>query len=150
MRFFIYSTPRSGSAWLSNFLTYGDSFCKHEPLAEGKMVFADYPVSGAVDTGASFVGYLPPEGTRIFHLWRNPSEVAASMRAIGLPSYCLDEYRMGFEYSRLFDVGYLEELWNKVTGLPFCKERAELLVEMNVQRDVEKLRKRLCRGLAQR
>lgn len=110
------------------------------------MVFADYPVSGAVDTGASFVGYMPPDGTSTFHLWRDPSEVAASMRAIGLPPYCLDGYRMGFEHKRLFDIGYLEDLWGRVTGLPFCRERTEQLIEMNVQRDIGKLRKRLCRG----
>ena len=138
--------PRSGSAWLSNFLTYGDSFCKHEPLAEGVMKFADSPVSGAVDTGAAFVGYLPPEGTRIFHLSRDIWEVQKSLMRIGLPTIDLSCYLTGFEYGRLFDVGYLENLWGEVTGLPFNKERAEMLIEMNVQRDVEKLRKRLCLG----
>jgi len=30
--FFIISLPRSRTAWLSNYLTYGDSFCFHEGL----------------------------------------------------------------------------------------------------------------------
>ena len=142
-RFFIYSTPRSGSAWLANFLTYGDSFCKHEPSADGEITFADYPVSGAIDTGASFLGYLPPPGTLVFHLWRDPAEVADSLRKIGLPSYDLSAYMRGFEYAKLFDVDYLEKLWNLVTALPFNRERAELLIEMNIQRDVELLMRRV-------
>jgi len=117
-QFFIYSTPRSGSAWLANFLTYGGSFCQHEPLANGQMVFTDHPVSGAVDTGASFIGYLPPEGVNVFHLYRDPGEVRRSLRSAGLPYYPLDDYRRGFEYARLFDIGYLEDLWGRVTGLP--------------------------------
>lgn len=113
------------------------------------MFFADYPVSGAVDTGASFVGYMPPEGTLVFHLWRELSEVRDSLTDIGLPYYNFDSYRRGFEYSRLFDIGYLGDLWCEVTGLPFDKNRAEMLIEMNVQRDIEKLRSRICRGLAE-
>jgi len=32
--FLIFARPRSRTAWLANFLTYGDAFCLHEPLAE--------------------------------------------------------------------------------------------------------------------
>jgi ABC-type transport system substrate-binding protein len=152
VKFFIYSTPRSGSAWLANFLTYGGSFCQHEPLSSGEIVFADYPVSGAIDTGASFIGYLPPEGVKTYHLYRNPAEVKISLRRAGLPIYPMDDYRMGFEYGKLFDVGYLEYVWGEITGLPFDKTRAEMLIDLNVQRDIpalkEKLRNRIWHGLA--
>ena len=143
MRFFIYSTPRSGSAWLSNFLTYGGSFCQHEPLANGGMFFTDHPVSGAVDTGASFVGYLPPEGVHTYHLYRDPLEVKRSLRRAGLPLYPMDDYKMGFEYGRLFDFGYLEYVWGEVVGLPFDRARAEMLIELNVQRDISSLKQRV-------
>lgn len=33
-RFLIFARPRSRTAWLANFLTYGDTYCLHEPLAE--------------------------------------------------------------------------------------------------------------------
>ena len=149
-RFFIFSTPRSGSAWLANFLTYGGSFCQHEPLAAGEMVWHHYPVSGAVDTGASFVHYVPPEGVEVFHLWRDLAEVNWSLRRMGLPTYDMGDYKRGFDYQRLFDVGYLEEVWGKVTELPFDRPRAKMLIEMNVQRDLgllsEKMRTRTCLG----
>jgi len=152
VRFFIYSTPRSGSAWLANFLTYGGSFCQHEPLAAGNLKFTDHPVSGAIDTGAAFIGYLPPEGVATYHLHRDPLEIRLSLKRAGLATYPLDDYKRGFEYGRLFDVNYLEDLWGRVTGLPFDRERAEMLVEMNVQRDIaslkETLRKRTWHGLA--
>ena len=144
-RFFIYSTPRSGSAWLANFLTYGDSFCKHEPLVDGRMVFADRPVSGAIDTGAAFIGYRPPEGTEIFHLSRDKVAVLSSLARLKTYKWDLSKYKTGFEYERLFDIGYLEDLWNKVTGLQFDKERAEMLIEMNVQRDMAALQARAIR-----
>ncbi len=32
--FLIFARPRSRTAWLANFLTYGDTFCLHEPMAD--------------------------------------------------------------------------------------------------------------------
>lgn len=142
-RFFIYSTPRSGSAWLSNFLTYAGSFCQHEPLAYGGLYFADYPVTGAIDTGAAFVGYKPPEDVEIFHLSRDKYEVKKSLEKIGLKSYDLTLYRGGFRYSDLFNVDYLEILWGLVTKLPFDRLRTEALLEMNVQRNIGLLQHRM-------
>jgi hypothetical protein len=103
-------------------------------------------VSGAVDTGAALIGYTPPDGVEIFHLSRDLTEVAKSLQRIGLAAYDMSNYRRGFEHSRLFDVGYLEWLWGIVTGLPFDRARAEMLIEMNVQRDMDKLRRRLWVG----
>ncbi len=148
-RFFIYSTPRSGSAWLSNFLTYGGSFCQHEPLANGPGVyFPDYPVSGAIDTGAAFLKYIPPEEVEIFHLFREKDDVYASLKKIGLPSYDLSAYRSGFKYRDLFDIDYLEVVWGLVTKLPFDRLRTEALLEMNVQRSISQLTHRLARAYA--
>lgn len=145
-RFFIFSTPRSGSAWLSVFLTYGGSFCQHEPLVHGKGVyFPEYPVSGAIDTGAAFIKYVPPEGVDIFHLARDKQEVAESLKRMGLPSYDLTAYKSQFRYLDLFDVDYLEVLWGVVTKLPFDRNRTEALIEMNVQRSVSAIRTHLMR-----
>ena len=139
-RFFIYSTPRSGSAWLSTFLTYSGSYCQHEPLAKGPLVFAPYPVSGAVDTGASFIKYLPPEDVHVFSLYRDLDDVRESLRRISLPDYDFSNYKSsGFRYERINDIGYLEHMWDEITGLPFDRARAEALIEMNVQRDIRTL-----------
>lgn len=145
-RFFIYSTPRSGSAWLSNFLTYGGSFCQHEPLAERKFEFKDYPVSGAIDTGAALIGYVPPDGTEVFHLARDKGQVKASLERIGLKAYDLSAYKSGFKFNDLFDLDYLEVLWGLVTHLPFDRDRAEMLIEMNVQRSIGMLTQRVLRS----
>lgn len=144
-RFFIYSTPRSGSAWLANYLTYGGSFCQHEPLANGGWYPADYPVSGAIDTGAAFIGYKPFLDVEVFYLARNHTEVAASLKRIGLPAYDLSAYKSGFQYRDLFDIDYLEVLWGLVTHLPFDRDRTEMLLEMNVQRSVSALTNRIRR-----
>jgi hypothetical protein len=144
-RFFIYSTPRSGSAWLSNFLTYGGSFCQHEPLADGRMEFTDHPVSGAIDTGAALVGYLPPANTEVYHLWRNPLDVGISLRRMGLQAYNMCAYKRGFEYNKLFNKFYIRDLWDRVTGLPYDEARAEMLIEMNVQRDLAAVAGRMAR-----
>lgn len=149
-KFFIYSTPRSGSAWLANFLTYGGSFCQHEPLADGVLEWPFYPVCGAVDTGAAYVGFEPPEDVEIFWLYRDPSEVRYSLRRAGLSAYDMSEYKRGFEYKYLFELNYLEEVWDQVTRLPFDRLRAEILIEMNIQRDLASLDRRIrrsqCRG----
>jgi hypothetical protein len=148
-KFLIYSTPRSGSAWLSNFLTYNGSFCAHEPLAHGNGIYwAEYPVSGAIDTGAAYVGYKPPEGVDIFHLSRDRLEIEESLKRIGLPSYNLAAYKSQFRYRDLFDVDYLEVLWGVVTKLPFDRNRTEALIEMNVQRSISAIRSHLIRRTA--
>jgi hypothetical protein len=132
---------------LSNFLTYGGSFCQHEPLANGPEVyFPDYAVSGAIDTGAAFLGYKPPEDVELFHLDRDKYEIRKSLERIGLKAYDLSAYASGFRYRDLFDVNYLENLWGLVTRLPFDRDRAEMLIEMNVQRNIGLLQYRIIRS----
>jgi hypothetical protein len=46
------------------------------------------------------------------------------------------------EYEKLFDLGYLHDVWSAITGLPFDKERAKLAMEMNIQVDIKALLKR--------
>ena len=60
MNFFIFSLPRSGSAWLSVFFTHGNAFCYHEPLAESQplsVLFNRPGIVGAIDT----LAYTRPE-----------------------------------------------------------------------------------------
>lgn len=147
MRFFIYSTPRSGSAWLSNFLTYGGSFCLHDPLADGDFKFLEYPVSGAIDTGAATIGYKPPEGTRIFYLKRRYEDARESLQKTGWPVWDFPKFGEGFEFERLHDIAYLQDVWDQVTGLPFDKPRAEMLIEMNIQRDMTAICARVARRM---
>ena len=49
-----------------------------------------------------------------------------------LPSH--DEIR----YDLLTDLYYLEDVWTRVIGVGFDRERAKILTQMNIQRDVKK------------
>jgi hypothetical protein len=111
------------------------------------MYFPDYPVSGAIDTGAAFINYQPPAEVEIFHLCRDKKEVVESLKRIGLSAYDLAAYKSGFQYKDLFDIDYLEVLWGLVTKLPFDRNRTEMLIEMNVQRSISAITHRFAGGL---
>lgn len=152
--FFIFSLPRSGSAWLSLFLTGPDSYCYHEPIAdiepqEWKARATARPEkTGAVCTGsycfAPKIWDLIPRA-HFFALCREPADIQRSLRwqHIDHDSYRerekLDALRHErILYSRFDDIGYLEEVWARVIGTDFDRERARNLMEMHVERDVQK------------
>lgn len=145
MDFLIFASPRSGSAWLANFLTYGECFCFHEPLAGGPLERLGRPAEmvGAADTGA----YLfPVKSEREYALIRNPQAVTHSLVKQGLlPLQDWQKFNartqglVTFRYERLFDLGYLREVWAEVVGSAFPHERAAQLVEMNIQHDIQTL-----------
>jgi hypothetical protein len=146
MKILIYAMPRSGSAWLANFLTHDGMVFHHEPL--GRMLVKEVnQLEAVVDTGA----YLFPslKADRCFSLVRNVVDCNRSLVKLGLPP--IAEYQgiagLTFFYERLFDVGYLAELWQEVRGPGFDKERAEVLIDLNVQHRLDRvLGARQCLG----
>lgn len=145
--FLILSLPRSGSAWLANFLTWGDCFCYHELAAErpGLDLERQAPVTGAIDTGIWMLPKQLPAGVRLYGLRREPRRVSRSLRAVDLPvDPDYDLFRemtrdlVTFEYERLYDVDYLRGVWRTIAGpnSQFHSERARRLIPMNVQRDL--------------
>jgi hypothetical protein len=146
--FFIFSLPRSGSAWLSVFLTYENSFCYHEPLSEPEPLHDLFsrPGSGGVDT----LAYTRPELVgryRSFVLKRNYADIEASSRRLGVgyqaPKAEFERVTKGLpeiDYHKLRDLSYLQEVWDKIVSTAFDRDRARLLVDMNIQRDLEKFR----------
>lgn len=94
--FFICALPRSRTAWLANLLTYGDSFCFHEP-AVGLDSFSDLrglfestgrPVVGSSDCGNAWIvdGLAREFPDSRFVVVRRPLEaVRQSMLEMGLP-----------------------------------------------------------------
>jgi hypothetical protein len=157
--FFIYSLPRSGSAWLSLFLSQPGSFCFHEPLANEEEVMEQFktrsePVVGAIDTSA-YVNplSLPPE-VQTFILWRDWQDVEQSSLRMGFEVDVKTEQKVlsknvvvtpsnTIRYKDLGNLNYLETLWKEIVGTEFDCERAEYLVEMQVERSVESIVKRL-------
>jgi hypothetical protein len=144
MDFIIFSLPRSGSAWLSNFLTYDDVFCYHDGF-RGTTVWPQRaaPVSGVCDTGAYLLNVSAPLE---FVLLRNPYEIDTSLAKLNLTIndlhlnefYSRTKNSIPIHYSLLFNVNYLEELWYKFTSAKFNYARAEMLIDLNIQQDVAK------------
>lgn len=142
--FLICAMPRSGSAWLANFLTYDGCICLHDPLAGGEWPDGHHALRGCVDTGAAHFLDRLPSGLRLYSLTRNAQDARDSLERLGLPvieSPAVDA--PAFHYERLFDIGYLREIWAEIVGSPFDELRAAMLLEMNVQRDMDSLRKRV-------
>jgi hypothetical protein len=157
--FFIYSLPRSGSAWLSVFLSQPGAFCIHEPLANEEPVMEQLArrpeeVSGAIDTSAySDPISLPPE-VPIYVLWRDWQDVEQSSLRMGYDVDVRTQQRIlttnlkvspanTIRYKDLGNLDYLEILWKELVGTEFDRERAEYLVEMNIERSLSSVITRL-------
>lgn len=152
--FFIFSLPRSGTSWLSVFLTGPDSYCFHEPTADftpaewlNQAESRPERIVGGIDTGAyayaERIISATPEAD-YFALYRDPLEINRSGRALGMGFYGWEkEYNQlkalklePIYYSKFRDLGYLKELWQRIIGRPFDEGRAQQLMGMNIQRDV--------------
>jgi hypothetical protein len=157
--FFIYSLPRSGSAWLSMFLSQPGAFCIHEPLANEEPLMEQMSkrsenVVGAIDTSAYMDPLVLPKEVKIYVLWRDWESIEQSSLKMG---YDIDVklhqkiFTSNLEitpantirYKDLGNLDYLEVLWNEIVGTPFDRERAEYLVEMKIERTVVSIVKRL-------
>lgn len=154
MNFFIFSLPRSGSAWLSVFLTGKDSFCYHELTVEKDWQNAPKArvesVIGAVDTAASMYSNLIYDAfpnAKYFTLVRDRNEINKSIKKLDAqfnlnPTYDAFNFDLPshseIRYDLLTDLCYLEDVWSRVIGSGFDKERAKILTQMNIQRDVKK------------
>lgn len=156
--FFIYSLPRSGSAWLSMFLSQPGCCCLHEPFADGggwsqlleRLEERPEPVAGAIDTSA----YQRPGRPEVprYRLVRPLEEIEASGRRLGFTSidYEGELHRFSaatqglplIEHWRFKDLGYLKGLWQRLTGLPFDGQRAQTLTEMRIERDLSAVARR--------
>lgn len=156
-RFLIYSLPRSGSAWLSTFLSRGDCFCYHELLAETpakavglRLCSRSEPVQGTIETFAFSPGMDPYEpGMETWGLVREQQAIAASIKALTNKEFDLKAAARQFfsivekrqanviYHKYLGDVHYLEELWQRIVGKGFDLGWAEKMIEMNVQRSLQ-------------
>ena len=146
--FLICATPRSGSAWLANFLTYDGVLCVHEPMVT-PVPDGGHWLVGGVDTGAA---HFPlPASKRIYQLRRDEREVERSLRNMGLPYIPTPRLDVQtWNYADLFTLDTLREIWAEMVGTPFDAIRATLLIEMNVQHSIAPLQARVntCLGLS--
>ena len=164
--FFICALPRSRTAWLANLLTYGDSFCFHEP-AVGLDSFSDLrglfestgrPVVGSSDCGnAWIVDGLAREfpDCRFVVVHRPLEEVRQGMLEMGLPDngtlekssimldYVVSNYSpFSLDADDLSDPEVVKMLCEYVSA-PFDRARFDLLAALNVQVNTDYLAGRM-------
>ena len=165
-QFFIYSLPRSGSSWLSQFLSMPGSFCYHEPLADhtlpdilDKMETRPEPCVGLIDTSAHQKDLAKLENCNYYVIHRDLQEIDKSLKLKGWVINIQEEQKklhlasaaagcINLHYKWFNDLGYLRNVWDSIVDSPFDQERAEYLMEMNVQREFASVKKRVerCRA----
>lgn len=154
--FFICALPRSRTAWLSVFLTHGDSFCFHEP-AVGMTDFGQFrslfestgrSVVGTSDCGNVWIadGLAREFPESRFVVVRNDiDKIRKSLEEMGLPDHGMLEKsaimldytvrthsHISLEADDLSNPGTVKMLCDYV-GAPFDQARFDLLTTLNVQ-----------------
>lgn len=111
LRFMVLAAPRSGTAWAANWLTCGTTLCLHDPLWDIDYRQLDQLAATHGDLGVACTGLgLMPEWVNAHPapkviLHRSAHEVAASLRAIGLPPPA------PALYAKLWDIEGLHVEW---------------------------------------
>lgn len=164
--FFICALPRSRTAWLSVFLTHGNSFCFHEPAVgltdfrQMRTLFESTgrKVVGSADCGNSWIvdGLAREFPQSLFVVVRRPlKEVRQSMLEMGLPDngileksaimldYTVRTYsHISVDADNLGDPEAVKMICEYV-GAPFDIARFNLLAALNVQVSPEHLAGRM-------
>jgi len=161
MKFLGFATPRSGTAWLSNFLCHGESsFCRHEALYGCDSINGfissidslDTPVKGSIDTAAGVIAptlaaQLRPLGYRFFVVLRPADDVRKSLKTISCSDESMPAVWAGLhwlvknvpnvpviQYKHLFQHDTLRALWQYLEiPAPFPVQRLEMLREILVE-----------------
>jgi hypothetical protein len=162
--FFITGLPRSKSAWLANYLTWGDSFCYHDQLQHFTHLH-DFRTM-LTDTPAAVVGHSDPANVLVWRdlaamfpdaTWivvrRNFGDCLRACRRINPDTLGERLNEMQTELDRLctalkpvelaFDQSYLGEAAAVALGLPLNQARAKFLEHLQVQVEPVYLRDRI-------
>lgn len=165
--FIIYALPRSRTAWLSKFLTYGEWTCHHDIVTDMHTVtelrdFLRMPHTGTAETGM-IEGYklqqkILPDA-RIVVVRRSVKDVMKSLQNVGIEidqsiiehrAFLLDELTMQervptVSYEELKYETFCKKIFEHCLREPFDKEWWMGLRDCNIQIDVpariEKLRR---------
>lgn len=145
----VLSAPRSGSTWISNYLTTDTTLCLHDPLwqhhySELDAIESDKTLGVACTGLALFPDFVNAHPARKIILHRDLAEVDVSLMKIGLtpcsPQWegVLSQIRgVHLNWTEMFDEprNIYEYLLNK----PFDAQRHAQLREINVQPAFAKL-----------
>lgn len=174
-RLFILALPRSRTAWLSNWLSFGDTMLLHEPLSdtptleilEDKLKALGTKQAGIADTAASFLVERLTDKypkAKFIVVQRDPQEVARSLRMLGMDGAStamlqgvLDDAKAhlvasGVDYKEvsyhdLDKLDCLENLWVWATGTPHNPHRTNQLLDFVITVDASKLAARISTSL---
>lgn len=150
--FMVVSLPRSGSTWISNWLTTDTSFCLHDPLR--LMHYSQWDddtkhlphgtfdhVGVACTAIRCFPEFLNNHPAKKLVIHRDLDDVNKSLKAIGWQPikddraaenlYQLDG--MHIHYNELFTPDGAEAVWAYVLERRFCEARYRAAVEINMQ-----------------
>lgn len=145
MTFFVTGLPRSRTAWLANFLTYDDQFCYHEGL-NGCSSIDEYKDKvkdkGDSNTGLmmfDFKDHFPDSKVIVIDSSVDKSiEFSKSVFGVDLTDIMvkgktrLDS--INGLHININDINdRLKEIWEYVSDKPFDKERADMLIKLNIQ-----------------
>jgi hypothetical protein len=144
--FLVLGLPRSRTAWLANFLTYGDITCTHEGL-NGCATLEDYKKqfrdsSGDSNTGLAFFEFEPlfTDFKKIIIDSGIRKSVEFAKKTYGRDSFdqivrlkkrldSIDGLHIPFD-----DIDHnLELIWDYVSRYQFNEERAAQLIRLNIQ-----------------
>lgn len=149
----IIAAPRSGSAWAANWLSTDTTLCLHDVLFNYHYTTLDsIQISGkqlgVADTGIwAFPEFLKKHPARkvVFH--RPQKEVNDALGAIGLPVIPDIEIKLKnitnanhYDWECLFDPIYADEIYEYLLEKPFDLERHKLLCQLNIQRDLGRIK----------
>jgi hypothetical protein len=145
MSFLVLGLPRSRTAWLANFLTYGDLFCYHEGI-DGCTSLEEYKekIEGKGDSNTGLMLFDFEEHFPNAKIIIIDSDVDKAIE-FGRDVFNVNiEFEMAIAKNRLDKMeglhikledinSRLGEIWEYVSDEPFDQERADMLVKLDVQ-----------------
>jgi hypothetical protein len=149
IEFMVLAAPRSGTTWVSNWLTTDKTLCLHDPLWTHHYSDLDKIQSskalGVACTGLyMFPDFVNNHPARKIILHRDEKEINESLKAIGLPELSNTESHLNkiigwhMDWKQIFTDP--KTIYEYLTDLEFDKERHEFLTGIEMQPDFEGLK----------
>mgnify|MGYP000674029339 CR=1 FL=1 len=155
MDYLIFVPPRSKSSWISNFFTYGRSYCYHEALTMCATIkqFADMKKGNCVTGNADSSMFIFPRqpNAKIIVVRRDKNEVEDDLRemfdkqvAFHTAKNCEDGAQWLLEKPNVIEIDFekikeeesCERMWEHcIDSEPFDRERWKMLSNFKIQVD---------------
>lgn len=139
--FAVFGLPRSATTWAANWLTSGNTVCRHDPLTHMRPEEVLKLDGGIACTGLWLRDDLVEQlNCPVVVLHRDIRAIDDGLEAInlpGIPGWMIDKLNaldgLHIPYSALFDAHAAPAIWNTLRREPFDGARHEQLRRMNIQ-----------------